>query len=76
LIIPIVAIVLIGYAFYANVWPVPAAPVRYFPYIVLLWLIAGLVLTFTRPDSIRAVALELSETKDEPTNRSAVILDE
>jgi amino acid transporter len=76
LIIPIVAIVLIGYAFYANVWPVPAAPGRYFPYIVLLWLIVGLAISFMRPDAIRAVALELSETKDEPTNRSAVILDE
>jgi amino acid transporter len=38
--------------------------------------IVGLVVSFTRPDAIRAVALELSETKDEPTNRSAVILDE
>lgn len=76
LIIPFVAIVLIGYAFYANVWPIPAAPGRYFPYIVLLWLVVGLILTFTRPEEIRAVALELSETKDEPTNRSAVILDD
>jgi amino acid transporter len=76
LIIPVVAIVLIVYAFCANVWPIPAAPGRYFPYIVLIWLGVGLILTFTRPEAIRAVALELSETKDEPTNRSAVILDD
>jgi len=31
------------------VWPVPPPPYRYFPYLVLGWLLAGLVITAVVP---------------------------
>jgi len=34
---------------YHNVWPVPPAPYRFFPYLVLGWLLAGLALTVVIP---------------------------
>ena len=44
--VPAVAGVLIaGFVLYYNVWPVPPAPYEFFPYVVLGWLVAGLVLT-------------------------------
>jgi amino acid transporter len=44
--LPAVAGVLIaGFVLYYNVWPVPPAPYKFFPYLVLAWLVAGLVLT-------------------------------
>ena len=48
--VPAVAGVLIaGFVLYYNVWPVPAAPYRFFPYLVVGWLVAGLVLTVVIP---------------------------
>src|SRR6516225_4697779 len=44
--VPAVAGVLIaGFVLYYNVWPVPPAPYEFFPYVVLGWLAAGLVVT-------------------------------
>ena len=40
--VPLAAGVLIaGFVLYHNVWPVPPAPYRFFPYLVLGWLLAG-----------------------------------
>jgi amino acid transporter len=48
--VPLAAGVLIaGFVLYHNVWPVPPAPYEYFPYLVLGWLLAGLVLTVVIP---------------------------
>jgi amino acid transporter len=48
--VPAVAGVLIaGFVLYYNVWPVPPAPYQFFPYLVLGWLVAGLVLTVVTP---------------------------
>ena len=35
-------VLIAGYVLYRNVWPVPAAPYGFFPYLVLGWLLAGL----------------------------------
>jgi amino acid transporter len=48
--VPAVAGVLIaGFVLYYNVWPVPPAPYEFFPYLVLGWLVAGLVVTVVIP---------------------------
>jgi amino acid transporter len=47
--IPVLAIVALGYTLYANVYPVPPAPVRYFPYIVALWIVMGVVVAVALP---------------------------
>src|SRR5262249_17405083 len=38
-----------GFVLYHNVWPVPPPPYEYFPYLVLGWLAAGLVVTVAVP---------------------------
>jgi hypothetical protein len=41
IVLPIVATVAVGYVGYKSVVPLPAAPVRYAPIILLGWLVAG-----------------------------------
>lgn len=48
-VIPVLAIVTLGYTLYANVYPVPPAPVRYFPYIVAIWILLGVVIAVALP---------------------------
>jgi amino acid transporter len=38
-----------GFVLYHNVWPVPAAPYEFFPYLVAGWLAAGLIATAVIP---------------------------
>jgi amino acid transporter len=42
---PAAGVLIAGFVLYHNVWPVPPAPYEFFPYLVLGWLVAGLVLT-------------------------------
>jgi amino acid transporter len=37
LVVPVIGLVLIGWVLYSSVYPVPAAPVSYFPYVVLAY---------------------------------------
>ncbi|OBR94213.1 MULTISPECIES: APC family permease [Clostridium] len=41
LIFPIIALVVLAYTFYANIYPVPAFPNNIFPYIILIWYVLG-----------------------------------
>jgi amino acid transporter len=61
LLVPIVAIVLLGYTFYSNVLPVPPAPARYFPYGVLAWIVLGVLIAAARPGAVRDVTRALAE---------------
>jgi len=58
--VPVVAIVLLGYALYGNLYPVPPLPARLFPYIVLAWIVAGTMLSFLFPDRLRTVVADLA----------------
>jgi hypothetical protein len=46
---PAAGVLIAGFVLYHNVWPVPPAPYRFFPYLVLGWLLAGLALTVVIP---------------------------
>lgn len=46
---PASGVLIVGYVLYRNVWPVPAAPYEFFPYLVLGWLLAGLIATAVIP---------------------------
>ena len=46
---PAGGVLIAGYVLYDNVWPVPAAPYEFFPYLVLGWLLAGLIVTAVIP---------------------------
>jgi hypothetical protein len=49
LVAPAAGVLIAGFVLYHNIWPVPAAPYRFLPYLVLGWLITGLALTVTIP---------------------------
>jgi amino acid transporter len=46
---PAAGVFVAGFVLYHNVWPVPPAPYEFFPYLVLAWLAAGLVITAVIP---------------------------
>ncbi len=48
-VIPAVAIVLLAYTLWANVYPIPAAPFNFFPYLVLVWIVIGVVVVLASP---------------------------
>lgn len=58
---PVVAIVLMGYTLYSNVFPVPAAPYNDFPYVVLAWIVLGVVLTVTSPSAAARLGAHFAE---------------
>ncbi len=46
---PAGGVLIAGFVLYHNVWPVPAPPYEFFPYLVLGWLLAGLIITALLP---------------------------
>ena len=60
-VVPLVALVLLGYTLYANVWPVPPAPVRYFPYIVAAWIVLAVVIAVALPGLSAKVGRSFAE---------------
>src|SRR6266566_2765645 len=55
---------LAGFVLYHNVWPVPAAPYEFFPYLVLGWLAAGLIATAVIPGFSAKVDVGLERAAD------------
>ncbi len=47
--IPVLAILLLAYTLWSNVFPVPSAPYNYFPYVVLVWIAVGIVIVLRSP---------------------------
>ncbi len=47
--IPLLAILVLGYTLYSNLYPVPAPPYNIFPYVALAWLVIGLVFILASP---------------------------
>src|SRR5690242_6239733 len=58
--VPVVAVVLFGYALYGNLYPVSPLPARLFPYIVIAWIAVETVLSFLFLDRLRTVAADLA----------------
>jgi amino acid transporter len=69
--IPVLAILLLGYALYANVYPVPPAPFNLFPYMVVGWLLIGGILALARPTAMRRVAEDLVAETTYPRETAA-----
>ena len=57
--IPVLAILLLANTLYRNVFPIPAAPYNLFPYVVIVWIVVGVAISYARPAQMRAVAAEL-----------------
>ena len=69
--LPVVAVLLVGYVLYANIYPAPAAPYNAFPYILLAWLVVGAVVIAVTPRLVRRVARGLARDLDLPAGRVA-----
>lgn len=61
-VLPVVAILLLGYVFYRNFWPIPEYPLNLPGYFAVAWAVIGIilvaVLSRTRPESLTAVVSE------------------
>lgn len=49
MVLPVAGTGVAGFVLYHNVWPVPEAPYRYFPYAVLAWLALALLISAAVP---------------------------
>ena len=61
---PAGGVLIAAYVLYHNVWPVPAAPYGFFPYLVLGWLLAGLFATAVIPGFSQKVDVGLERAAD------------
>src|SRR5215471_5733535 len=61
---PTGGVLIAGFVLYHNVWPVPPPPYEYFPYLVLGWLAAGLVITMVVPGFSAKVGAGLERVAD------------
>src|SRR5581483_9823380 len=55
LVIPVAAILILGYTLYSNVYPLPAPPANTFPYVALGWLLIGLLITLLSPALVQRI---------------------
>ena len=60
IIIPVLAVITLGYTIYKN-WAGTEAPYSYFPYFVIVWLLIGLVLVVAVPGLAGRVRARLAE---------------
>jgi len=60
-VIPVAAIIMLGYTLYSNVYPVPPAPAQFFPYIVLAWFVIGIAIIFAVPGLSAKIGASFTE---------------
>src|ERR671919_696297 len=60
-IVPVVALAILIYVIYANVYPVPVFPFNIFPYVVAAWLVWGLGIVLFVPGLARRIGANLAE---------------
>jgi len=59
--IPAVAVVLLLYTLYSNIYPLPSAPFNYFPYVVLAWIVVGVIVAIASPAAARRLGEHLAQ---------------
>src|SRR5918912_292567 len=60
-IVPVVALAILVYVIYANVYPVPDFPFNIFPYVVAAWLVFGFGIVLLVPGLARRIGANLAE---------------
>ena len=57
IVLPLMAILLLGYVFYRTLWPIPAYPLNIPGYFAIFWVVVGIILVAvaraTRPEGLR-----------------------
>lgn len=60
IVVPILALVLLGYTLYRNVIPYPTGAAAWFPVVCIVWLVVAIVLVFARPQVTRRAGERLT----------------
>jgi len=68
-VLPSIAVILVGYVLYANVYPAPAFPFNLFPYLLLAWLVIGAAVIAFWPTLVRRVGAGLARDLGLPAGR-------
>jgi amino acid transporter len=68
-VLPSIAVILVGYVLYANIYPAPTFPFNLFPYILLGWLVIGAAVIVFSPTLVRRVGAGLSRDLGLPAGR-------
>jgi amino acid transporter len=63
-VVPLLAILALGYTLYKNLIPVPAAPYNLFPYIAGGWLVVGIACVVLRPGFARRIDARLAVVEE------------
>jgi amino acid transporter len=71
LVLPALSVIGLGYSLYSNIFPIPAAPFNYFPYIVLGWIVVGVLLIAFNPALVSRIAKRLMSEEDNQDELSA-----
>ncbi len=62
-VVPMLAVLALGYTLYSSIYPVPAAPYNVFPYVTLGWLLVGGVIVLASPALVRRIGRRLGEAE-------------
>ena len=60
---PVVALLLLAYTFKAQIYPIPPAPLRYWPYLILAFLIIGFGILYTQRGRVISRNVSYDATK-------------
>ncbi|MBV9230807.1 MAG: APC family permease [Chloroflexi bacterium] len=63
-IVPVAAILVLGYTLYSNLYPVPAPPNNLLPYVALVWLLIGLIIVLVSPALVRRIGEHFRDSAD------------
>jgi amino acid transporter len=61
--IPVVAILILAYTLYSNLYPIPQPPANLFPYVALAWLLIGLLVIFLSPALVKRIGERFKESE-------------
>jgi hypothetical protein len=70
-VVPVLAILALGYTLFKNLVPVPAAPYNLFPYIAGAWLLVGVGFVTLRPELAHRLGARLAHEDAEPAEAAA-----
>jgi amino acid transporter len=77
IVLPLGAIAICGYTIYKSVHPLPPSPMKYGPWVALIWFVIGVAiviwLSLTHPDRVRAFGSILGEGEAIPPGRDSEV---
>jgi amino acid transporter len=74
--VPAIGLVVLGWVLYGNIYPIPAAPVRYFPYIALVYFLIAMGFSVAYRRAIAAADVFMRPPTPTPTPTPAVTMAE